>query len=166
MVSNELLYKKRDDLRETLNSPGNIESTFIEIIFPNKKNLIFACVYRNPHISVNDFIDNYLIGILAKTTLENKDSILLGDFNIDLLRCNNNNSISKFFETVSSSFLHLLTCVLQPTHITDTSNTLIDNIYLNSIEYQIISGNLTYQIADHLIQFLVLLNYKTFPINI
>ena len=44
--------------------------------------------------------------------------------------------------------------VLQPTRL--TSKSLIDNIYFNSLEYQSYSGNILIEIADHLIQFLIL----------
>ena len=47
--------------------------------------------------------------------------------------------------------------------ITYHSATLIDNIYFNSIEHVTISGNLIYDISDHLPNFLIVskLNYKT-----
>ena len=44
--------------------------------------------------------------------------------------------------------------ILQPTRL--HSNTLIDNIFLNSLEYQSTSGNLLTEISDHLIKFLIL----------
>ena len=44
--------------------------------------------------------------------------------------------------------------ILQPTRL--KSMTLIDNIFLNSIEYPSFSGNLTVQLADHLFQFVIL----------
>jgi hypothetical protein len=52
----------------------------------------------------------------------------------------------------------------QPTRITDDSATLIDNIYFNSIEHVTISGNLIYNISDHLPNFFIVskLNYKTY----
>ena len=44
--------------------------------------------------------------------------------------------------------------ILQPTRL--PSKTLIDNIFFNSLEYESHSGNLLIEIADHLIQFLIL----------
>ena len=52
---------------------------------------------------------------------------------------------------MTSHFLHP---VLQPSRL--ISNTLIDNIFINSVEYLSHSGNLTIQIADHLFQFVLL----------
>ena len=44
--------------------------------------------------------------------------------------------------------------MLQPTRL--CSKTLIDNIFLNSIEYPAYSGNLTVQLSDNLFQFIIL----------
>ena len=44
--------------------------------------------------------------------------------------------------------------VLQPTRL--RSKTLIDNIFFNSLEYSSVSGNLLYELSDHLTQFLIL----------
>ena len=44
--------------------------------------------------------------------------------------------------------------ILQPTRI--KSKTLIDNIFINTIEYPSYSGNLTVQLSDHLFQFAIL----------
>ena len=42
-----------------------------------------------------------------------------------------------------------------PTRLTLHSKTLIENIFSNSIDKDMISGNLTNSLSDHLIQFLV-----------
>ena len=44
--------------------------------------------------------------------------------------------------------------VLQPSR--QISNTLIDNVFINSVEYLSRGGNLTIQIADHLFHFVLL----------
>ena len=53
-----------------------------------------------------------------------------------------------------TSALHLFLVLMQPTRL--KSKTLIDNILLNSLEYSSYSGNLLYELSDHLIQFLLL----------
>ena len=58
--------------------------------------------------------------------------------------------------------------ILQPTRISDKSKTLIDNIFTNNLEYVTKSGNLTSAISDHLVQFLLIKQFKTLtklPIN-
>ena len=76
----------------------------------------------------------------------------MGHFNIDLLKIDLNEDSNLFFNTMTSCFF--TPYVLQPTR--PISKKLIDNIFLNSIEYSSYSGNLTIQISDHLIQFVVL----------
>ena len=48
--------------------------------------------------------------------------------------------------------------ILQPTRITSYSNALIDNIFSNAIDPDIIFGNLTATISDHLPQFAIIPN--------
>ena len=48
-----------------------------------------------------------------------------------------------------------LAYAVQPIRITSHSNTLIDNIFSNYISQDIVSGNLTETISDHLTQFLI-----------
>ena len=76
----------------------------------------------------------------------------MGDFNIDLLKTSNNNAAGEFFNDLTSHFFTPF--VLQPSRL--KSKTLIDNIYLNTLEYQSNSGNLLLELADHLIQFVIL----------
>ena len=44
--------------------------------------------------------------------------------------------------------------ILQPTRISDSSMTLIDNIYTNTFSSNISGGNVLIEIADHLVQFI------------
>ena len=67
----------------------------------------------------------------------------MGDFNINLLNFESHSPTEEFFNTMTSYFFQ--PHIIQPTRITDHSATLIDNIYLNTIEYktnQIKSNNL------------------------
>ena len=45
-IKDSLVYVKRDDLK--FNSPSNYESTFIEVILPDRKNMILGCIYCHP----------------------------------------------------------------------------------------------------------------------
>ena len=151
-IKNGVDYVKRDDLQ--INSPSNFESMFIELQFPKKKNLIVGCIYRHPSsiLSVHDFTNTYLDPILQKISSENKQCVLMGDFNINLLKADTNGTVGDFYNMMSSNFFTPF--VLQPTRL--KSKTLIDNIYFNSLEYRSHSGNLLIELSDHLIQFLIL----------
>ena len=146
-IKDSLLFKRRDDLK--FNSSSDHESTFIEIILPNKKDLILGCIYRHPNskVPVNCFIDNYIEPLLDKLSTENKLCSLMGDFNIDLLKKDSNVDVNLFYNKMTSHFF-------APSRL--ISNTSIDNIFINSVEYLSPSGNLTIQIADHLFQFVLL----------
>ena len=58
------------------------------------------------------------------------------------------------FTKILSQLLFFSPYILQPTR--PISKTLIDNIFLNTIEYVSYSGNITIQLADHLFQFVLL----------
>ena len=61
------------------------------------------------------------------------------------------------------SSYNLLPYITLPTRITDRSQTLIDNIFSNSTSTNIISGNLTTSVSDHLPQFFIYPDFnKTF----
>ena len=140
--------------RKDFNSVGDFESSFIEIKFPKKKNLVIGCIYRHPtsNIPVHEFNQCFIDPLLHKINSENKQCILMGDFNIDLLKCKTHKDSNAFLNSLSSSFF--TPYALQPTRL--TSKSLIDNIFFNSLEYQSYSGNILIEIADHLIQFLIL----------
>ena len=69
---------------------------------------------------------------------------------------NEHNQTNEFL--VSSDSNSFIPLILQPTRITSHSNTLIDNIFSNVIDPDIISGNLTATISDHLPQFSIIPN--------
>ena len=60
-IKNSFAYKKREDLKLKSPAPGEFESTFLEIIIPNKKNQIVGCIYSHPSssISIEDFSKEY-----------------------------------------------------------------------------------------------------------
>ena len=92
---------------------------------------------------------------------EDKKIFPMGDFNIDLLKINENNQVSNFLDLISS---YLFTPhVVIPTRINlnnpnqTFSKTLIGKIYSNCLNFSDgISGNLTISISDHLAQFLII----------
>ena len=90
--------------------------------------------------------------MLGKLSNENKDIVIMGDFNINLINYNNDKHSGHFFDTMlSQSFLPYITTLIR---ITRNTKTLIDNIFYNKAFNNIISGNLSSIITDHWIQFL------------
>ena len=84
----------------------------------------------------------------------NKEIILLGDFNIDLIKINTYNNSSEFLDIIYSSYL--IPRITFPTRLTSRSHTLIDNAISNVITEDTISGNIINKISDHLGEFLIL----------
>ena len=101
----------------------------------------------------NEFNDDYLNELLDKLSKENKTIFLLGDFNINLLNYGIHPPTNEFLDPLSSHYFR--PHILQPSMVTTNSKTLIDNIFSNMAAPNIISGNLTASMSDHLPQFLV-----------
>ena len=92
-----------------------------------------------------------------------KNTYLLGDFNINLLNNNEHRPTNDFLDSLLSS--SLLSYILQPTQLTGHSKALIDNIFFNLTSCEVISGNVTATISDHLPQFLIALNVFANPFS-
>ena len=71
-----------------------IESTFVEIINKNEKNIVAGCIYKHPRQTIPDFLDNHLLPLLEKLSNENKQIIIIGDFNINLLNYDDKNTVN------------------------------------------------------------------------
>ena len=72
-----LKYKLRKDLN--IYHKGRIESTFVKSI--NKKIMVAGCIYKQPKQTIPDFLDNHLLPLLEKLFNENKQVLIMGDFN-------------------------------------------------------------------------------------
>ena len=72
---------------------------------------------------------------------------------LKLINCNDDKNTSNFLAIIlSHSFLLF---IFTPTRITRNTKTLIDNIFSNKPYNNIMSGNLSSIMSDHLIQFLI-----------
>ena len=72
-------------------------------------------------MELSEFNNNYLTNLLDTLSSENKTVVLLGDFNADLLKYDQNSNISDFLDLMYSSLLLLHS--LSPTHTTPSSAT-------------------------------------------
>ena len=105
-INNKLSYKPRQDL--CVYKSSELESTFIEIINPKKTNIMIGCIYRHSTMNLNEFNDNYLNILLQKISKEKKNGVLLGDFNVDLLKYDKHAGTSAFIDSLSSyMFCHI-----------------------------------------------------------
>ena len=89
-------YTTRDDL--LLYKTKELESIFVEIIQPKGKNLIVGCIYRHPHMEITEFNEHFLTKLISNLKKEKKDVLLLGDFNIDLLKYDSQVAVASFLD--------------------------------------------------------------------
>ena len=74
----------------------------------------------------SEFNNEYLIHFLEVFDNEDKKKYLCGDFNVDLLKIDDDIQLSSYFDSLTSNFF--LPHIIHPTRITPTTKTLIDNI--------------------------------------
>ena len=158
-IASHLSYKPRPDLN--IYKSDQLESTFVEISNPKKSNIVIGCNYKHQNMDVLDFKNNYPSQIFETVPKERKQVFLPGDFNINLLNYNDHHPKNDFLDSLAyNSFMPY---ILHPTRITSHSKTLIDNIFSNYISHEIISGNITATISDHLPQFSFVPNILSNP---
>ena len=150
-ISNDLKHRVRSDLK--IYKPRELESIFIEIMTEKGQNLIVGCVYKHPKMLVNEFHQSYIEPLFEKLSFEKKKIMLMGDFNINLFNYDSDPNTSDFVDTIYSN--SLLPYINIPTRITPRSQTLIDNIFYSELNEDIIAGNITSTMSDHLMQFLI-----------
>ena len=129
------------------------ESIFIEIKGKNRKKTLIGCIYRH-HTTIEEFSNEYFNNAIASIAKSKKTCILTGDFNIDLIKYGHNPDVSLFYDCVSVHGFRPL--ILQPSRLTNSSATLIDNIFTNDLTCYSKGGNITSSISDHLLQFSIL----------
>lgn len=116
--------------------PMNIEMIFescvVECSFPNNRKFLIAVIYRTPSSSQIEF-KNYFESMLDKLASLNTPYLVMGDFNIDLMKLLSadqnriDRNILQFLEGPLSYGLNPVCFV--PSRIADTSFSLIDNIF-------------------------------------
>ena len=90
-----------------MNIKDVIESQVIEIT-ANARNIIIGIIYSPPNDKLKEFKE-YLAGLLQKIDLQHKKCFLMGDFNLDLLRTEENQHIKDFTNMMFSSTFYPLT---------------------------------------------------------
>lgn len=155
-VQSGLLYKRRRNLEM---SQDGTESVVLELDKQQiklSKNVLIAVIYRPPNKDIASF-NKELDDLLSITKKEQKFMYIMGDFNINLLNVDNHTASADFLQCMYSyAFLPLIN---KPTRVTETSSTLIDNIFCNvANEMDIFKGILLTGISDHFPIFCVNLN--------
>ena len=124
-VHNDVLpYATR---RPDLETDG-VESMWVQLKRSAKDSTILICIlYRNPSYNYAWYDDFVHMMDLVTAANPKSDYIILGDFNIDLLKPH-----TSWKSTCNLFGLQQL--VQQPTRVTPTSSTLLDHIYTNNVD--------------------------------
>lgn len=124
-VRNGINVKRREDLEI-----NDISCIWLEVMQEKGKPFLIGNIYRPPdsRIEFNDRFEDFIDNVFK----ENKEIILIGDFNKNLMADNVDREWLNFTLT-----LGLTQFVSNPTRVTPNTSTLIDHIYSN------IEGNIT-----------------------
>ena len=139
-VKNSILVKDRCELT----SQFEIETVLIEV-YCKKVTVLISCIYRPPTATVTFFDD--CSDMLEKILMDDKELIILGDFNVDY--CSNPNSSIHSLECLFS--LHQL--VNKPTRVTINSSTCIDLILTTMPENHSVCDVGQISLSDHYMVF-------------
>ncbi|XP_065658632.1 uncharacterized protein LOC136083154 [Hydra vulgaris] len=141
-------------LRNDVNvNDTDCESLCIEITNKATKNIIINSIYRKPGGNFKIF-KSYLKNFLSNTNITKKHVYLTGDYNINLLNHSSNVNVQYFLNTLIQH--DIIPTISKSTRITNTSSTLLDNIFTNNIHNCLLeSGIIKTDITDHFPIFLI-----------
>ena len=135
-IRSDLDFSFHKKLSKSVNNIG--ESIFYDVSIAKNKKVLVGCIYRH-HSSLKSFVDDFFIKILSD--IGKSTCVLLGDFNADLLKIDSHEDSNYFYNALTSMSFRPL--ILQPTRVTATSATLIDNIFINNMSISSYDGNIT-----------------------
>ena len=156
LVHDDLQYRVRNDIK--LENDSELEYQFIELK-SRKRNILVGSMYRPPQSKEKEFIKDYKA--LIETIGHQKDrEIVIGiDHNMDLLKASKHTNTQNFLDY--NLEINMLPAITKPTRITDTSATLIDNIFISSkLQHDYTSGLIISDMSDHLPTVVKLQNVK------
>ena len=104
---------------------------------------------------------NKLFSLIDIINGEGKLCFLLGDFSINLLNFETHKPTEEFINTMCINFYE--PHIINPTIITYRTATLIDTSFFNSLDLFAISGNIIYDLSDHLPNFLIINEITMLP---
>ena len=147
LINEALSFNERNDLSSLL---SHAESLFIEIpskFMKSKKNVIVGEIYRPPNGNKASFV-NEIENLLS--SISNYECYLMGDFNIDLMVCDNDADSINYSNCFNRYCFYPL--VNRPTRL--ASATLLDHIFTNSCQFlgdgHFFSAIVLIDLSDHL----------------
>jgi len=146
-------FKIRHDLSYSEDVQDKFDGIFIELISGNtKKNIVLCVMYRSPSFNSIETLTRSLSERVDIIKRENKDVIITGDLNIDLLKYLTHYETTEFLDQMLLK--NLIPKITRPTRVTASTATLIDHIYTNINKNRCIAGTLMTDITDHFSNFM------------
>ena len=153
-ISSDLSYRP---LTCVPSESSQFESVFVELLFAGQKSTIVCGMYRPPNTNKDEFV-KYLDIIFNDLTQKNVDLVLAGDYNLDLIQAGKSHVVDSFLHTIYSHNCSI--AIDQPTRVTTSTSTLLDNIIFSNSATVILSGILLTDISDHLPVFCIMNSKK------
>ena len=159
-VRDDILVTRRDDLEI-----DSVEGLWLEIVVTKSRNFLLGTFYRPD--SSSQYYDNQFMtkldNILACAAVEEKETILTGDFNCCFMSSKRNSPESKQLKSLfkSMSFKQL---IASPTRMVKDSDSLIDLIGTNCPQNISNFGVVSLHLSEHeLVYCIRKLNWKKAP---
>ena len=151
-------YKKCKDLETNIEK--EVETTYVEKIAKSRQKFILGSLYRVPNTNPETFTSHVHNVIDTVQTEKDNKSLLLGmDHNMDLLKSSSHHATSIFLDGLVNREVY--PTITRPTHITQTSATLIDNVFISKDLHRCFdSGILLSDMSDHLLSLVLLKQNK------
>ena len=129
----------------------SIEALFLEVKLSSCKFLL-CTIYKPPRVQYQMFIESFLDIYDNVNSNSFSDVMVCGDFNVNLLAPDSSEFVNSMAE------ISLLPTISKPTRLSNSSATLIDNIFIK-LPFNFVSGILVYDISDHLPIFIIRKNF-------
>ena len=127
--------------------PENVEALCIKVRTSNAKPTIISTWYRPPN-SNSEILDCFEM-FIQNADKEDKEIFTTGDFNIDLLPKDNQNTKQKRLKEILNTY-QMSQLIKQPATITEATKTLIDLIIWKTDDSKISTANVVdLGISDH-----------------
>ena len=107
-----------------------MEPVFIELLIRNKINHLLGVIFLSTSLWIIISFTTILWTLLNNFLIENKPSVISGDFKPNLINYTQNRPVNPFLENIWSN--NFISHVTLPTRITKKSVALIDHIFTNN----------------------------------
>ena len=99
--------------------------------------MLYIALTPPPKADLNVFTSS-VYDLMALINDQKSNALIMGDTNIDLLKCNNHPRTNDYLDNIFS--LDFIPLITKPTRVTKSSATLIDHMYTNNPSCENMSG--------------------------